>query len=131
MGPFLSWFASASWIDPALESLWNMVLGAVFATGSIIANAVAYAASDQSGSVATFGGFFFGMLSLVLSFGTGMGGAIGKAFAIFAGFLGFVSAFLSFIGGLKSLGFYRVVNLAGTAMGGFGALLGIQYGIAG
>ncbi len=131
IGPFLSWFASASWIDPGLESLWNVVLGALFATGSLMANAVAYAASDQSGSSATVWGLSLGIFSLVLSFGTAVGGAVGKAFAIVGGFFGFLGAFFSFVGGLKVLGLYRVVNLAGTAMGGAGAYLGIQHGLSG
>ncbi len=62
--------------------------------------------------------------------GIGVGGAVGKAFAIVGGFFGFASAFFSFVGGLKSKGFYRVINLAGTVIGGFGAYLGIQYGLS-
>ncbi len=129
IAPFLSWFVSATSIEPSMASLGNMVLSAVFATGSLMANAVAYAASDQSGSSATVWGLTFGIFSLVLSFGTAVGGAVGKAFAIVSGFFGFASVFFSLMGILKAKGFYRVINLTSTAMGGFGAYLGIQYGL--
>lgn len=130
IAPFLDWFASATWIEPSMASMGNMIFGALFGTGSLIANAVAYASLDGTGSMATVWGLSLGILSLVLSFGTAVGGAIGKAFAIVGGFFGFAGAFFSFVGGLKAKGFYRVVNLAGTAMGVFGAYLGIQYGLS-
>ncbi|MFQ6672643.1 MAG: hypothetical protein ACE5KY_05030, partial [Candidatus Tectimicrobiota bacterium] len=129
IGPFLSWFASVSWIDPSLESMWSMTLGAAFATGSTIANAVAYAASDQSGSMATVWGLVFGFLSLVFSFGTGVGGAIGQPFAVFSGFLGAVGAFFSFMGRVKSP-LYHVVNLAAATMAFTGAYLGVTYALS-
>ncbi|MEE9237445.1 MAG: hypothetical protein V3U52_06630 [Thermoplasmata archaeon] len=130
IAPFLSWFASATWIEPSMASMGNMILGALFGTGSLIANAVAYASLDGTGSMATGWGLSLGIFSLVLSFGIGVGGAVGKTFAIVGGFFGFAGAFFSFVGGLKAKGFYGVVNLAGTAMGVFGAYLGIQYGLS-
>ncbi len=76
----------------------------------------------------TVWGLTFGIFSLVLSFGTAVGGAIGKAFAIVGGFFGFASVFFSLIGGLKSKGFYLGVNLAGAALGSYGSYLGVREG---
>jgi hypothetical protein len=129
VSPFIDWYASVTWIDPSMESMWSAVLGAIFGLGSMIANSVVYAASDQSGSMATVWGLSLGIFSLVMSFGMAVGGAIGKAFAIVGGFFGFAGAFFLFLGRVKSP-LYQIVNLAGATMAFTGAYLGVKYGLS-
>ncbi len=59
--------------------------------------------------------------------GIGVGGAVGKTFAIVGGFFGFASVFFSVVGMLKSKGLYTVVSLAGNSLGATIAALGVVY----
>ncbi len=83
--------------------------------------------SAKSGSMATVWGLSLGIFSLILSFGIGVGGAVGKVFAIVGGFFGFASVFFSVVGLLKSKSFYTVPSLVGNALGANGAALGVFY----